>query len=260
MTDLDPARLAGALRTARLGRAPIVLESCASTNDRAAALDREHPGEALLVVADAQTGGRGRQGRAWHSPPGQNLYFSLLLRPAAPAFVVPPLTLLAGAVLAEVVAATGVAPRLKWPNDLLIEAGGALRKAAGILTEMATERERVRHVVLGIGLNVNGTAFPDELADRATSLALATGRTFDRGALLASFLSAFEPAYDTFLRQGAAPALDRWRRFGLLGQRCRVERDGRVLEGIALDVDADGGLRLRDDAGQVHRIVSGVVA
>src|SRR4051812_19853847 len=138
-SDLDPAALAARLTTARFGRRCEVVASCPSTNDRAAALARADAPEGTIVLADAQTGGRGRLGRSWHSPAGENLYLSLLLRPAMPPWMVPPLTLLVGGVAAEVLAAAGAAPRLKWPNNVLLPAPAGLRKVAGILTEMASE-------------------------------------------------------------------------------------------------------------------------
>src|SRR5205814_6531712 len=137
--DLEPHRLAALLHTRRLGRDYQLLAACPSTSDEVAAQSRAGAEEGLLVVAEAQTGGRGRLGRTWHSPPGENLYLSLLLRPAMPPWMVPPLTLLVGGVAAEVLAAAGAAPRLKWPNDVLLPTSGGLRKVAGILTEMASE-------------------------------------------------------------------------------------------------------------------------
>jgi BirA family biotin operon repressor/biotin-[acetyl-CoA-carboxylase] ligase len=236
------------------------LQACASTSDEVAARARAGADEGLLIVAETQSGGRGRLGRAWHSPPGENLYLSLLLRPAMPPWMVPPLTLLVGGVAAEVLSAAGAAPRLKWPNDVLLPVAGGLRKVAGILTEMASERDRVRHVVVGLGLNVNGTAFPAELAERATSLLLATGRPFDRGTLLAALLDGLEPAYDQFVAEGPTRALSRWRQHADLGRRCRVERDGAVIEGVAEDVDAEGTLLVRDDGGHLHRVLSGEIS
>jgi BirA family biotin operon repressor/biotin-[acetyl-CoA-carboxylase] ligase len=257
--DLDPARLQAALRTERLGRDYRLLARCASTNDEVAALARHSPGgdEGLLVVADAQTGGRGRLGRSWHSPAGENLYLSLLLRPTMPPWMVPPLTLLVGAVTASVLEAAGASPRLKWPNDVLLPTPEGPRKVAGILTEMASERERVRHVVVGVGINVNTTSFPPELAERATSLLLASGRPFDRGALLAALVNQLEPAYQQFLAAGPGPAIERWRAHAALGGRVRIDRDGQVIEGVTLDVDGEGTLHVRDDAGVIHRVLSG---
>jgi BirA family biotin operon repressor/biotin-[acetyl-CoA-carboxylase] ligase len=256
--DLFVARL----DTRWLGRAYEWHPDCASTNDLAATRGRAGAPEGLVIAADAQSGGRGRLGRSWHSPAGDNLYFSMLLRPARPAAEIPPLTLLAGAAVAEALAAQGFAPRLKWPNDVLLAepgAGAAPRKVAGILTEMSSEGERVGQVVVGIGLNVNGLDFPTELADRATSLRRVAGRAIDRSELLASLLAAFEPLYDDFRARGPAAAVRAWQAHAALGERWRVTAPGRPLEGIALGVDPDGALRLRDDAGRVHRVLSGEV-
>ena len=201
--------------------------------------------------------GRGRLRRSWHSPPGQNLYLSLLLRPAMPARHAAPLTLLAGAALARTLAEAGLAPRLHWPNDLLFPAAGGFRKAAGILTEMATDGERVRYIVLGVGLNVNGLEFPPDLAERATSLRMACGRAFDRAQLLVDFSAVFESIYDDFLARGPAAGLAGWRRYADLGRTCRIDQDGARVEGIATDIDESGALLVRDEAGCVHRMISG---
>jgi BirA family biotin operon repressor/biotin-[acetyl-CoA-carboxylase] ligase len=112
-------------------------------------------------------------------------------------------------------------------------------------------------VVVGVGLNVHATEFPPELADRATSLRLATASPLDRGEILAAFLNALEPAYDQFLAAGPGAALARWRRHADLGARCRIERDGQVIEGVTVDVDAEGTLHVRDDSGRLHRVLSG---
>jgi BirA family biotin operon repressor/biotin-[acetyl-CoA-carboxylase] ligase len=170
---------------------------------------------------------------------------------------VPPLTLLAGGAVARAVEALGVSPRLKWPNDVqLLDDAGGRRKLAGVLTEMASAGERVEHVVVGIGINVNATSFPPELADRATSLRAALGRPVDRARLLAGVLNAFEPLYDEFVRRGPAVAVEAFSAYAALPERCRV--DDR-LQGVALGVDPDGALRLRDDAGRIHRVISGEV-
>jgi len=253
--DLTPEFLADHLRTRRMGRPFQFLPICASTNDvvRAAAISGAEEG--LLVVADCQTAGRGRQKRVWHSPPGQNLYLSLLLRPRLRPQQAAPLTLLTGAALAQALARVGVAPRLRWPNDLLLPAEGRWRKAAGILMEMACEGQSVRHIVVGVGVNVNGREFPIELAERATSLLLATGRPFHRAQILVDFLSAFEIGYDDFLLHGATRALAEWRRYAAFKQTAPIVRGG--IEGLAIDVDESGALLVRDAAGAIHRLTSG---
>jgi BirA family biotin operon repressor/biotin-[acetyl-CoA-carboxylase] ligase len=256
-SDLAPEVVLPFLVTQRLGRAYEFLSACASTNDVVRSRAASGAAEGLLVVADSQSAGRGRLGRAWHSPAGQNLYLSLLLRPALPARHATPLTLLAGASLARTLAQAGVAPRLRWPNDLLVPAPGGLRKVAGILTEMATNGEAVRHIVLGVGVNVNGLEFPPELAERATSLRVACGRAFDRAQLLVDFLATFETFYDDFLARGPASGLVEWRRYADLGRVCRIDQDGAKVDGIATDIDDSGGLLVRDDDGGVHRMISG---
>ncbi len=131
--------------------------------------------------AERQTAGRGRLGRTWHSPAGQNLYCSIVLRPPLAPAAVPQLGLVVGVAVADAVAeATGLRPAIKWPNDVLL--GG--RKVCGILTEMEAEVERVHHVIAGIGVNLNleARAFPRELRRKATSLRIATGRRVDRAA------------------------------------------------------------------------------
>jgi BirA family transcriptional regulator, biotin operon repressor / biotin---[acetyl-CoA-carboxylase] ligase len=250
-------RVAGALDTRWLGRTYEWHALCGSTSDLAAERARAGAPAGLVVAADAQTGGRGRLGRSWHSPAGENLYVSLLLRPARPAVEIPPLTLLAGAAVARALAPLGVSPRLKWPNDVqLVDGDDRRRKLAGVLTEMTSAGDRVDHVVVGVGINVNTTGFPAELAERATSLRAAVGRPVDRARVLAAVLNAFEPLYEEFERDGPAAAVAAFSAFAALPQRCRV--DDR-LQGMALGVDPDGALRLRDDAGRIHRVISGEV-
>jgi BirA family biotin operon repressor/biotin-[acetyl-CoA-carboxylase] ligase len=255
---LVPARVAAALTTTWLGRDYEWHASCASTSDLAAARARAGSPAGLVVAADAQTAGRGRLGRSWHSPAGESLYLSILLRPARPASEIPPLTLVAGAAVSDALVPLGVTPRLKWPNDVqLVGTDGVRRKLCGILTEMATAGARVEHVVVGIGVNVNGLDFPPELGGRATSLRAALGRPVDRTALLAALLAAFERRYAAYDVTGPAAAAAAFEAYAALPDRCRVNAGGAPLEGVALGVDPDGALRLRDDAGHIHRVISG---
>src|SRR5260221_11112986 len=133
--DLDeaptPERLAARLGTRWLGRAYEWHPSCASTNDLAACRARTGAPEGLVVATEEQTAGRGRLGRAWHSPAGANLYLSILLPPARPAAEIPPLTLLRGAAVARALASLGLAPRLKWPNDVQLVVAVRAPKGGG---------------------------------------------------------------------------------------------------------------------------------
>jgi BirA family biotin operon repressor/biotin-[acetyl-CoA-carboxylase] ligase len=242
----------------------VVLPSCTSTNDELAARALAGAEEGTTVVADEQTTGRGRRGRVWHSPPGENLTFSMLLRPALPARQATPVTLLAGAALATSLATLGFSPRLKWPNDVLLDTPDGLRKVAGILTEMASEAERIRHIVLGVGINVNSRVFPGEIAALATSLCLARGDSLDRGEVLAAFVRAFEPIYDHFVAHGPASALATWNRHAMLGLPCSIKRGSGMrgsgmIEGVAEGVDRAGALLIRTATGDVISVHAGEV-
>ncbi|MBC8131927.1 MAG: biotin--[acetyl-CoA-carboxylase] ligase, partial [Deltaproteobacteria bacterium] len=246
VADLDVAALAAAITTTWLGRRHIHVATCGSTNDLVAVEARAGADEGLLITADEQRGGRGRQGRVWHSPAGTNVYMSLLLRPRRPALEIPPLTLLAGGALADALRGLGFNARVKWPNDLLLGcADGRRRKVAGILTEATTEGDRIGHVVVGMGLNVNAGIddFPVELTDKATSLRLISGGApLSRVDVLARVLSAFESAYERFQTKGVAAAIALWEAHADLGQLCRAQVNGREIAGRTVGVAADGAL------------------
>ncbi|MBI5479860.1 MAG: biotin--[acetyl-CoA-carboxylase] ligase [Deltaproteobacteria bacterium] len=253
-----PALLQPLLQTRRFGRELRALERVGSTNDEAAAWARAGAPEGALVLAETQEHGRGRVGRRWHSPPGENLYLSLVLRPPRPPHELPPLTLAAGLAVFDVCAARGLRPELKWPNDVLL--GG--KKVAGVLTEMSSEAERVLHVVIGLGLNVNGTKFPAELRERATSLRLASGPgapPLGRAALLCDLLLRLEARYHEFLDRGPAAVVAAFReRWAGRGRAVRVQAGDAVLRGVAQDVD-DGGALLVARGGAIERVLSGEV-
>src|SRR5262249_47625594 len=157
-------------------------EEVDSTQRLARDLARGGADEGTTVIAERQTAGRGRMGRQWHSPAGENVYCSVVLRPPLAPGAVPCLALVVGlAVIDAVRAVAGLAAALKWPNDVLLEG----RKVAGILTELDAEVERVHFVIAGIGVNVNVTDFPPELAHKATSLRLAGSLPVDRAAFTA---------------------------------------------------------------------------
>ncbi|GAB4363140.1 MAG: biotin--[acetyl-CoA-carboxylase] ligase [Deltaproteobacteria bacterium] len=231
-----------------------------STNHRAALLAESGAPHGTVLCADSQTGGRGRLGRRWESPPGRNLYLSLLIRPPIDPREAPRLTLVTAVALAETVEeAAGIRASLKWPNDLYL--GG--RKAAGILAEMSADTDRLRHVVIGVGLNVNAGPedFPPGLRSRATSLKRETGRDFLRGDLLARFLTRFEGTYGTFLSDGLEALLPRWNRRCLLaGKRIRLRHGDAVSRGTAAGVDAEGALLFRPEGKDaVERVYSGEI-
>jgi BirA family biotin operon repressor/biotin-[acetyl-CoA-carboxylase] ligase len=236
-------------------------EEVASTNDLAKELAARGAPEGTLVVAEAQSRGRGRLGRQWNSPPGTGLYVSLLLRPPLPPTEMPQITLTAAVAVARALKrVTGVAPGIKWPNDLLL----AGKKLGGILTEMETESDQIRHLVVGLGLNVGNRAFPEELADMATSLALGLGRPLPKNsrlAILKAWLEEFEDLYERFLAREFTGILEEWRSLTVtLGQRVTVRQGPLAIHGLALEVAPDGALLLETDSGEVVRVTSGEIA
>jgi BirA family biotin operon repressor/biotin-[acetyl-CoA-carboxylase] ligase len=229
-----------------------------STQRVARELAHEGAAEGTVVIAEAQTAGRGRLGRRWHSPPDANLYCSILLRPTLPPGVVPQLALVAGLGVAEAIGSLGLRPALKWPNDVLLHG----RKAVGILTEMEAELERVRFVILGIGVNVNTRAadFPPYLRDTATSLALAAGRPIDRLAFTATMLASLERLYGRFLAAGFGSLRAEWEARDVLhGERVTATAAGTDVTGRVVGLDDDGALRVAVRGGEVRRIVAGEV-
>jgi BirA family biotin operon repressor/biotin-[acetyl-CoA-carboxylase] ligase len=240
------------LTTRRLGRELRYLPETGSTNRDVAVLAQAGAGEVVVVVADHQHAGRGRMTRQWFSPPGVNLYVSMLLRPAVEPGRAASLPLVAGLAVAEAVErlAPEAHPQIKWPNDILC--GG--KKLCGVLCEMQAEADRVCHVIPGLGVNVNLTRamLPDELRDRATSLKIAAGHGFSRGEVLAAILNAFEPLYDQWCAEGLEPLLPALRRLdALYGREIALEQGGRRIEGRADGVLPDGALRLITEQGAV---------
>lgn len=229
-----------------------------STNDVAKELGRQGLPEGTLVVAEGQTAGRGRLGRQWSSPAAVGLYVSLILRPPLPPTELPQITLTAAVAAARALErAARVRVGIKWPNDLLLDG----KKLGGILTELETEADWIRYLVVGLGLNVNTASFPPDLAATATSLFQATGRQHSRLAVLRAWLEELEPLYELFLDRQFPVILAAWKsRTVTLGRPARVRQGGKELQGMAVDVAADGALLLRTAGGTLVRVTSGELA
>ena len=207
-----------------------------------------------MVVANAQSAGRGRQGRSWASPAGAGLYASAVLRPAEHAL--PLLTIAAGVAVADGIhAATGLSPDLKWPNDVFV----AGRKVAGVLAE-ATSSTAGTYVVLGFGINVSPAARPPEIAARATNLEGELGRSVDRGLLLAECLCSLAARYQDLERGRMDAVVEAWRgrAASTLGRRVQWNAAGAALEGVAETIDDMGALVVRTRTG-LARVTAGEV-
>ena len=184
------------LNTKRVGQNLVFLESVDSTNNEARRRAEQGAPDGTLVVALEQSAGKGRRGRSWVSAPGGGIWMSLLLRPEFMPENASMLTLLAAmAVQTGIRQAAGIEGQIKWPNDVVLDG----KKVCGILTEMSTEMECIRYVVIGIGINVDICEFPEEIRQVATSIRLCTGKTVRRARLAAAVAEAWEYYYEKFL-------------------------------------------------------------
>jgi BirA family biotin operon repressor/biotin-[acetyl-CoA-carboxylase] ligase len=243
-----------ATRPRLIGRRILARGVVESTQIEVARLAAAGEPEGTVVTCEHQRTGRGRRGRAWLDEPGASLLVSILLRPPIAPAEAPRLSLLAAVAVADALDALGMRAGIRWPNDILCDR----RKVCGIIAEAHAAVDRLEHVIVGIGINVNQCRFPDEIRDIAGSLALATGARHDRARVLEALLDAMDVRYAQF-RDGGMPAiLDDWRRRSVtLGRRVRGS-DGR--EGEAMDVDVDGALVLRRADGALVRVAHGEVS
>ncbi len=258
---LYPEEIQDGLETRWLAHEIVYLEETDSTNRIALERAREGAPTGTTVVAEGQTAGRGRLGRAFFSPAGVNLYSSSVLRPRLTTAEAPTLILAAAVAVAEAVAAEAgdEAVEIKWPNDVLL--GGL--KTSGILMELGAEATRVDFAVLGIGvnLNVDPASFPEEFRRRATSVAGFTGQRVDRPAFARRLYTTLEAVLDTHAARGFGALRERFqRRFRMAGRRIGVvDLDGSERRGTARGIDADGALLMEGAAGRVERVVAGDV-
>lgn len=230
-----------------------------STNLRAKRLGEEGAAHGTLVVADRQTEGRGRRGRAWESPAGSSIYMSILLRPEIIPGRAPMLTLVMAQSVAEAIREmTGVDAQIKWPNDIVLNG----KKICGMLTEMSTEIDWISYVVIGVGINVNTENFPEELKGRATSLWLEEGKQYKRAALIAQIMKRFESCYEQFIKTGDLSGIqeDYNRLLVNRDREVRILEPGNEYNGHALGIDETGELLVRRVDGSVAKIYAGEVS
>jgi BirA family transcriptional regulator, biotin operon repressor / biotin---[acetyl-CoA-carboxylase] ligase len=232
---------------------PVLLAETSSTND----VVREHARKGVrggfLVAASRQMAGRGRLGRHWESPPDRGLYVSILLRPDLPMTEAGKLTILSSLATADAVeTVSGLHPKIKWPNDLMV----GKRKLAGLLIETEPKKGRLAFAVIGIGLNVRQEAgdFSPEVRGLATSIYLATGQLYRRADLLVALLQALERR----LSRPFDEAREAWTASSLtLGQRVTLTTLRGRKHGQAVGLDESGALLLRGDTGEVEAVTAG---
>ena len=230
-----------------------------STNSEAKRRIRGGCQDGLVIIAENQTAGRGRMGRKWLSRPGKGLYFSVVLFPAYlpidQAALLVPLTAVG---VCRALEEFGIQVDLKWPNDLLYQG----RKLGGILLEISGEADRVRYAILGIGINVNLAKedVPPELADIVTSVAMIKGEEVGRRLLLEKILESLDSYYRRFSRGGSDTFINEYRSLcWTVGRSIRFEWQGKIWDGFAQGIEADGALRVQMENGDTLALRSGDV-
>ncbi len=241
------------LQTHTLGQCARFLVETDSTNVQAMSWAQEGAAEGSLIFAEHQTGGKGRHGRIWEAQPSSNLLFSLILRPRLTPASLSLITIAASVALTETIETfiEPLTPAIKWPNDILVNG----QKCCGMLLESASainQQKKELPVVLGIGLNVNQSQFPESISSRATSLLLETGRHIPRIPLLTRFLEKLETIYYSITEQNTAPLLARYKsHLAFMNTNTTLTFVGRTdqVEGIIRDVSSTGALRLETKTG-----------
>ncbi len=257
---LERHGIAAAVAGCVVGRRLELREQTTSTNADAFRLAEEGAVEGTVVIAESQSGGKGRRGRIWASPPLANLYCSIILKPDIMPQGAPQLTFLSAVAVARAIElTTPLLPEIKWPNDLLISG----KKVAGLLNEMSAETDAVNFVILGIGVNLNmtGEQFPADLPYPATSLKLESGVAVDRSRFAGVMLHELDRLYDEFCRRGFGPIREEWqRRCNANGRQLLVTDSGaEPVRGDFAGIDGDGALLLDTGHNKLHRITCGDV-
>jgi BirA family biotin operon repressor/biotin-[acetyl-CoA-carboxylase] ligase len=266
MPDEIPGEFAAALQTTASRRGSfgdplLYFHDVGSTNDEAGRLAEAGAPEGTTVIASAQHAGRGRFGRTWFSPPGAGLYVSVVIRDRRAA---PFITLAGGVAIAESIRSlTSLPAEIKWPNDVVIDAGlGRRRKLAGILAEGTSGTDGLQYVVLGFGINILQSAYPVAISDVATSLESELGRPVSAATVFAECLATIAERVRDVSSGHPNRVLSRWEELSPSSRGMRVawEGPGGSRSGVTAGIDQHGALRVRRTGdGEIERIVSGVV-
>ena len=234
-------------------------ESLGSTNQQAKSDAENGAAQGALVVADMQTAGRGRRGRAWSSPAGTNAYFTLILKPSYKPESASMVTLVMALAVAEGIRSTcGVDAGIKWPNDIVADG----RKVCGMLTEMSVEREYIHHVVTGVGINVKRQEFAPEIAATAVSLEELCEKKISRAELIVNVMRAFENYYDVFERECSLAGLKEQYNSLLVncGREVRVLDPKGEYQGVSQGINERGELLVELAGGSVQAVYAGEVS
>jgi len=238
------------------GKKIFAYEVVESTNTTAKSLIQDST-DGTIVIADAQTAGRGRLKREWLSEPKKNLTFSVIIKPEIAPELFGVLSLYAGLSVAEAIESVAkLRPVCKWPNDVMLNG----KKFCGILSEAVFNREMLAGVIVGIGININQSIFPRELESIATSLLQVTGKELDRFSILAAVLDRMEYNYTSIKTGNSTGIIEGWKKYStMFGKEITINQDKHPVRGIAKRLDDDGGLILLTNKGE-EKFLAGDVA
>jgi BirA family biotin operon repressor/biotin-[acetyl-CoA-carboxylase] ligase len=243
----------------RTGHELFFVGQAASTNTVAMEMAAKGCPEGTVIIADSQTGGKGRLGRTWISPAGVNLYLSSVVRPNIQPRDATGLTLFSAVACASALRQScGIPVFIKWPNDLLVGS----RKIGGILTEIRADMDHISYAVIGIGINVNlpEQDMPEELRKIATSVLIESGKTFSRTSLAAATIKEFDRWYMLLLNGGKKEITERWIELSsTIGKHVRLAAGDRIFEGIAEGIDDEGLLIVQMADGSFRKFSAGDV-
>lgn len=235
-------------------------EQVDSTNTIAKKMASQGQEEGSFIIAEEQLKGKGRMGREWLSPQGKGIWISFILRPDILPMQASQITFVVVAgILQGIKKYTGAQVKIKWPNDLLLNR----KKITGILTEISAEIERINYIIAGVGINVGQEPedFPPEIRERASSLEAETGEEINHNKLVQTIISEMEKVYFLYKEEGFEEILKIWRENNItLGRRVRaITMDGQI-KGLAENIDQEGFLIIKEDSGEVHKIMAGDVS
>ena len=258
---LEPNELQIDMNTRLIGNNLIYHQSVDSTNNEAKKEAAAGAPEGTVIIADEQTGGRGRLGRHWVSPKGTGIWMSIILKPELePAEAAKITQLTAASVATALRNVTGCEAGIKWPNDIIINK----KKVCGILTEMSAELNSINHIIVGIGINVNvdPEEFPEEVRAIATSVKESVGRAIYRKEIVLEILRVFEDLYLDFIRRKSVDkSVEICRKYSVtLGNQVRIISKDKIVHAEALDLTEDGELIIKNEAGEIEKIISGEVS
>lgn len=252
---MSPYEIKHKLNTKYIAQNIHYFESIDSTNIQASKIS-DKSSEGTVIIADAQTDGKGRTGKKWLSKQNAGIYFSIILKPDIPLFKASFLTQVTGAVIAETLGSLNIPCEIKWPNDIVINH----KKIAGILTEMNAEIDRINYIIVGIGININANKFDDELSKTASSIEN-EGYIIDKIEFLRKFFELFETCYENFKNDDNKQVLKTLReKSAVLGKEIYVIKKGEKEICFAENIDDNGNLVVRNQFGLNETIFTGEIS